>query len=58
MFVFLLVYTFKAGVDRELCVCDLCASNGMPKRFIGCVCVFLCVCVYIDGLFSSYVCGN
>ena len=43
VFVCLLVYTFKAGVDRELCVCDLCAANGMPKRFIGCVCVCFCV---------------
>ena len=47
VFVCLLVYTFLAGVDRELCVCDLCVGNGMPKRFLGmCMCVFLCVCLY------------
>ena len=45
VFVCLLVYTFLAGVDRELCVHDLCVGNGMPKRFQGvCMCVcFLCV---------------
>ena len=65
MFVFvcetvcLLVYTFTAGVDRDLCVCDLCVGNVMPQRFLGvCMCVFVCVCVYTDRLFSSYVCGH
>ena len=43
----------------ESYVCDLCVGNGMPKRFLGvCMCVFVSVCVYIDGLFSSYFCGN
>ena len=57
VFVCLLVYTFKAGVDRELRVCDFYVGNAIPKIFLS-VCVCVCVCVYVDGLFSTYVCGN